>query len=268
MRRNGCAGESSSSSSSSSSGWLTGLLSLAGGVGLGAGLLYLMDPDQGAKRRRRIMSGASGLASSARDYAGEGYNSLSSAIGNALSSAGGYASDKYASARDYAGEKLHNVGNFASSTTGGLSGYARDRMDDARAYAQRQVFGETHAEHRLHMTVCALSSMALGAALMYALDPQSGRMRRRQVVEGATDLYNNAGQYARQAGDAIKSGYNTAVKSTGDAVKSGYNTVSEKVGAVASSVTGKGNNQSGQGGQQGGTGGTGTQSRTSQGATI
>lgn len=264
MRRNGCASESSSSSS----GWLTGLLSLAGGVGLGAGLLYLMDPDEGAKRRRQIMRGASGLASSARDYAGDSYNSLSSAIGNALSSAGGYASDAYGSARDYAGQKLHNVGNFASSTAGGLRGYARDRMDDAHAYAERQVFGETHAEHRLHMTVCALSSMALGAALMYALDPQSGRNRRRQLVEGATDLYNNAGQYARQAGDAIKSGYDTAVKSTGDAVKSGYETVTEKVGAMASSVTGnKGSESSGQG-QKGNTGGnTGAQSRTSQSAT-
>jgi len=267
MRRNGCAGESSSSSSSS--GWLTGLLSIAGGVGLGAGLLYLMDPDQGEKRRRRIMRGASGLASSARDYAGDSYNSLSSAIGNALSSVGGYAGDKYAAARDYAGEKLHNVGNFASSSAGGLRGYARDRMDDAHAYAERQIFGETHAEHRLHMTVCALSSMALGAALMYALDPQSGRNRRRQVVDKATDLYNNAGQYARQAGDAIKSGYNTAVKSTGEAVKSGYNTVAEKVGAVTSSVTGnKGGNPSGQGQQGGAGGGTGSQTRTSQSATL
>jgi hypothetical protein len=250
MRRNG---NGSDCGSRSSSGWLSGLLSLAGGVGLGAGLLYLLDPDQGAKRRKYIAKRASGLASSARDYAGESYDSLSSTIGSALSSAGQYASEKFGTARDYAGEKLGAVGEYASNKYGamsdyasgatrGMRGYAQDRYDDARAYAQKQVFGETHAEHRLGVTICALSSMALGAALMYAFDPQSGRQRRRQAAEKATDLYNNAGDYARQAGDAIKSGYNQVVEKTGDlagktgdALKSGYNQVAEKVGAKTGS---------------------------------
>jgi len=251
MRRNG--NSSSDCGSRSSSGWLSGLLSLAGGVGLGAGLLYLLDPDQGAKRRKMIARRAGGLASSARDYAGESYDSLSGTIGSALSTAGQYASEKFGAARDYAGEKLGAVGdyasdkygamsNYASGATRGARGYAQDRYDDARAFAQKQVFGETHAEHRLGVTICALSSMALGAALMYAFDPQSGRMRRRQAAEKATDMYNHAGDYARQAGDAIKSGYDQVVEKTndlagktGDALKSGYNQVAEKVGAKTGS---------------------------------
>lgn len=184
MRRNGYMGETESCSSSS--GWLSGLLSLVGGVGIGAGLLYLLDPDKGQKRRNQILSSASDLASSAKDYAGDALGGIGSKVGNLLGSA-----------RDYASDKLH-----------GVSDYAHDRAHDVRDYAQRQVFGETRAEHRLGVTICALSSMALGAALMYAFDPASGKNRRRYVRDKASELASNAGEYARQAGDAIKSGVN------------------------------------------------------------
>jgi uncharacterized protein YjbJ (UPF0337 family) len=171
-------------SCSSGSGWLSGLFSLVGGVGIGAGLLYLLDPDKGEKRRGQIMSGASDLASHAKDYAGEAFGSIGSKVSNVIGSA-----------RDYAGDKLH-----------GVSGYAQDRAGDVRDFAQRQVFGETRSEHRVGVTICALSSMALGAALMYAFDPKSGKNRRRYVADKASEFASSAGDYAKQAGDAIKSG--------------------------------------------------------------
>jgi len=186
MRRNGRIGEGQQECTTSKSGWLTNVLTLAGGVGVGAGLLYLLDPDKGKKRRNQIWSGASDLASSAGDYAGSALSGIGGKIGSALSSA-----------KDYAGEKL-----------GGISDYAGDRVDDAKAFAQKQVFGETHAEHRVGVTICALSSMALGAALMYAFDPSSGKNRRRIAREKASELASSAGDYARQAGQAIKSGVN------------------------------------------------------------
>ena len=68
MRRNGHygeaqAGEGKAERTSSRSGWLGGLLTLVGGVGIGAGLLYILDPDKGKKRRNQILSGAGDLAS-------------------------------------------------------------------------------------------------------------------------------------------------------------------------------------------------------------
>lgn len=182
MRGNGYSNESQQSGSGS--GWLSGLISVVGGVGIGAGLLYLLDPDKGQKRRSRIMHGAADLASSAKDYAGDALGSVGSKVGSALGAARDYASDKFS----------------------GVSGYASDRMDDARAFAQKQVFGETRAEHRVGVTICALSSMALGAALMYAFDPQAGRGRRRFVRDKAGELASQAGDYAKQAREAIKSG--------------------------------------------------------------
>jgi len=192
MRRNGHTGESESRSGS---GWLGGLFSLVGGIGIGAGLLYLLDPDKGKRRRQQILESASDLASHAKDYAGGALGSVGSVLGSAVGSAG-----------DYAGEKLHKVGDFARGRLRGVQDYAGDRADDIRAFAQKQVFGETRAEHRVGVALCALSSMALGAALMYAFDPAAGKNRRRIAREKASEFASSASGYAQQAGDAIKSG--------------------------------------------------------------
>jgi hypothetical protein len=202
MRRNGHSGETESGSWSS--GWLGGLFSLVGGVGIGAGLLYLLDPDKGQKRRERILGSAGDLASQARDYAGEALGGIGGKVGNMLGSA-----------REYAGEKLQ-----------GVSDYAHDRAGDVRDFAQRRVFGETRAEHRVGVTICALSSMALGAALMYAFDPASGKTRRRYVRDKAGELASAAGGYAHQAGEAIKSGVEQAREKVSGAASS-----SERFGA-------------------------------------
>lgn len=208
MRRNGHMGETESCSSGS--GWLAGIFSLVGGVGIGAGLLYLLDPDKGQKRRNQLLSGASDLASHARDYAGDAFGSIGSKVGNALGSA-----------RDYASDKMH-----------GVSDYAHDRADDVRGYAQKQVFGETRAEHRVGVTICALSSMALGAALMYAFDPKNGKNRRRYVRDKAGEFASSASDYAKQAGDAIKNGVGQVRDRVSGAVDRGTQSTTQSVAST------------------------------------
>jgi hypothetical protein len=175
------------------------LVSLAGGVGIGAGLLYLLDPDKGAKRRQQMLDRASGLASSAKGYAGETFDNVGSALSSALGSARDYAGEKLSGARDYASDAMSDAGGYASKQMSRAQRQARD-------FIQRQTFGETRSEHRMGVTLCALGSMALGAALMYVFDPAMGRGRRRYVKEQAENLASEAGNYARQAGDAIRSG--------------------------------------------------------------
>jgi hypothetical protein len=191
-QRNGRRSESGRDYSSSSA-WLSGLMSLAGGVGLGAGLLYLLDPDKGEKRRRRMMSGAANLASSAREYAGEALGGVGSKVG-----------EMFGTAREYAGESMSGLGSYAGKKMRGVSDYASEKVDDARQYAVEKLAGETRAEHRINMSICALSSMALGAAVMYMFDPASGRNRRRYVSEQASNYASQAGEYARDAGTAIR----------------------------------------------------------------
>jgi hypothetical protein len=209
MRRNGYTTQSGQECSSSS-GLLTGLVSLVGGVGLGAGLLYLLDPDQGEKRRQRLMNNASGLASSA----GGALGNVGGVVGNALSSARDYASDKWDDVRGYASDSADDARSYASkqarNASSGIRGFFGDRTDDARKFVQRQTFGETREEHRLGVTMCALGSMALGAAIMYALDPTMGSSRRRFAREKATELASGASDYARHASDAIRAGIDQA----------------------------------------------------------
>jgi len=206
MRGNGYSNDAECSRSS---GLVKTLVSLTGGVGIGAGLLYLLDPDKGVKRRERMMEGASDLASTAREYAGEAMGSVGSVVGSALSSARDFAGEKLGRARDYAGD-------YADEGLSRAQRFARARKNEARDFIQRQTFGETRAEHRLGVTICALGSMALGAAMMYALDPTMGRGRRRMMRERAGTLASDAGTYARQASEAIRSGIETAKDKVSD----------------------------------------------------
>jgi hypothetical protein len=209
---------------------LTGLLSLAGGVGIGAGLLYLLDPDQGEKRRRRILSGAqslgervttpaAGLLSSAREYAGDVVDRVR-----------GTAS----SARDY-----------ADDATSGIRGFVSSKLAGGREALERQVCGETRTERIIGQTICALGSMALGAALMYVLDPSMGRRRREIAMQ-------KAGEYTHRAGDALRSGYESARGSVsemasraGEKISNVASQAREKVGGIKSGMTGGSTSTSG-----------------------
>jgi len=213
MRRNGYMNEAECSRSS---GMMNTLLSLAGGVGIGAGLLYLLDPDKGVKRRQQLMESASDFASSAGEKLGE----FGGMVGSALSSAGEYAGEQLGHARDYAGQALSGASDYAKDyASSGMSRaqkLARQQGRYARDFIQRQTFGETRAEHRLGVTICALGSMALGAGLMYMLDPTMGRGRRRMVRERAESLASDASSYAQQAKEAIRGGIETAKDKVSD----------------------------------------------------
>src|SRR4051794_2304624 len=109
MRRNGSRATAASSRSENMAGegrqssMGRSLLALAGGVGLGAGLLYLLDPDKGVQRRRQILEGASGLGRSLADRASDWGASAGDSARDLASSAGDYASDATRGARGMLG---------------------------------------------------------------------------------------------------------------------------------------------------------------------
>jgi len=223
---------------STSSAWLSGLMSLAGGIGIGAGLLYLLDPEQGERRRQNIASRARGMG-----------NSLAGTASDWLTSAGDYASDTARGASKSArrmasrgadeaggmlGGAMDSVRGFVSDKLGGVSDYASDKYENARAYMQEQVCGETAARHRLNVGLCAISSLALGAALMYVFDPSMGSSRRRVAMDKAGDLASQAGDYASQAGGYVKEQASNLASQAGDVM----NQAKEKVTSVASNLTG------------------------------
>jgi hypothetical protein len=223
--------------STSSSAWLSGLMSLAGGVGIGAGLLYLLDPEQGEKRRREIASGARNLGSN-----------IAGTASDWLTSAGDYASDTARSAgkstRQMAsrgadeasgmlGGALSSVRGFVGEKLGGVSDYASGRYENAKGYLQDQMCAETRTQHRVSVGIWALSSMAMGAALMYVFDPTMGSSRRRQAMDKASDMASQAGDYASQAGGYVKEQASNLASQAGDMASQ----AKDKVSDMASNLT-------------------------------
>jgi hypothetical protein len=214
-------------------------IALLGGAALGAGLLYLLDSEKGAQRRRHLTRGASNLghslaegagslASSAADYAGSAWSGLRNLTG----SAGDYASD----AGDYARDTARSTGGFFS-----------DKYNRARAVFNKDLMVEDRSHHRTELTLYSLGSMVLGATLMYLLDPVMGRARRGQMTSyarSAGDTVTSAGQsvagYARSAGESV----GDYTRKAGQAVRSGANYVSDGV----KNMTGMGAKESSAGG--------------------
>jgi hypothetical protein len=232
MRRNGRTSgrQSSAISDTNSSGLLKAGLALLGGAGLGAGLLFLLDPDKGQRRRRGIVRGVS---------------SLGSGLGHSLSNIGSTIADTAgnwgSTASEYAGSaarSLRHARDSASDYAGETGGYFSDKYNRARALWDDDLVVEDKWQRRLGFTVCSLGSMVLGATLMYLLDPVAGRNRRNQIGQYARSAGESVSDYARSAGETVSE----YTRKASDAVRSGTNYVTDGVKNMTG--MGRGENQS------------------------
>jgi gas vesicle protein len=237
MRRANLQSGYECSTSSRSSSWLSGLMSLAGGVGIGAGLLYLLDPEQGEKRRRNISSGARSLGSNLAESASDWLTSAGDYAGDTARSASKstrrFASDRADEASGVLGGALSSVRGFVGEKLGGVGDYAAEKYENAKGYVQDQVCEETRMQHRVNVGICALSSMAIGAALMYVFDPTMGSTRRRTAMDKAGDMASSAGDYATQAGGYVKEQASNLTSQAGDMMSQ----AKDKVTGMASNLT-------------------------------
>jgi len=216
--------------------------SILGGAGIGAALMYIFDPDQGRRRREYIADHAQDIAGSAWDTVSNQARNIGSAAADYTSSAANVTRDKakslYDSARDVASGWLGR----ASDATSGVRGRASDFLDDASDWGNDQYQaakksykrGITRASSALgaeHQGISvagaaftALTTLAIGAGLMYLLDPSAGAQRRRMVRDKTMD----------------------AARQTGGAVSSAAQTVGRKVSDAYQSVTGKAEEMAGE----------------------
>jgi hypothetical protein len=192
-------------------------LALLGGAGLGAGLLFLLDPDKGRQRRRGIVRGVSNLGSGLGHSLSNIGSSIADTAGQWTSSASDYA--------DSAAKGLRHARDSASEYAGDAGGYFSDKYHRARALWDDDLVVEGKWQRRLGFTVCSLGSMVLGATLMYLLDPVAGRNRRQQIAQTARSAGETVSDYARSAGQTV-SDY---TRKASDAVRSGTNYVAEGV---------------------------------------
>jgi hypothetical protein len=203
-------------------------LSLLVGAGIGMGLMYLLDPEAGPKRRQRV-------ARATGEMMGQGQSMLGSAwetISETAAAAGNSIADRAHNFADHldpddaraAGKRLHkrglhlfnrasdsvsDAGDSISSTAGSL----RDRLMDRIHYARKNARGAAdrtaafmgyerpHSSSRIAgQTACALGSLALGAGLWYLFDPQQGAGRRSWLVNKSGRILRETGSFLRTSG--------------------------------------------------------------------
>jgi hypothetical protein len=107
----------------SSAGLLEAGLTLLGGLAIGAGVMYLLDPDEGPNRRKYIRKTTGGALHSVGDLFGSAYDSVSSgasAVGDTASSLTSSAGDLFRRSRDTAMEYVPGHADDDDDTSTGL----------------------------------------------------------------------------------------------------------------------------------------------------
>jgi hypothetical protein len=165
--------EVQSSNETCSTGLMSGM-SLLGGLAIGAGLMYLLDPDEGADRRRTVGNLASGAMSASGSALSSGWDKVKDTAGrfyDAASEGAGAFKDRLS---DGAGYVTDN--RYARR----LSKSARSASDEASDRFGYLLRGRQHygLESGMSQGMAAAACLALGVGAMYFLDPVDGERRR------------------------------------------------------------------------------------------
>ena len=135
-------------------------LALLGGVGVGAALMYLFDPDTGARRRDDIHSSAS-------DAAGSTVDAAYSTVGSARSSAKSLASR--------ISEYAHHLADELTGRASDLTDKAGDYVDTATGYVSK---AKNYAQS-LHKSARDSASDAVATGRGYAKDARKQAINTR-----------------------------------------------------------------------------------------
>jgi osmotically-inducible protein OsmY len=188
-------------------------LSLLGGAVLGAVAMYLLDPEAGDRRRRQIAEASGEAARATGDTLGPIWERVSDAARTAgLGIAGGAAAlghgahDRYEDIRDSKG--LRHFGDSASDLGHRIAEKVkRGGLQARKAAASAAPANWFRREEESHVGAYAatgISTLLVGAGLMYLLDPQRGAHRRKQAMDKATSVVNRTGRTFRQVGRDVR----------------------------------------------------------------
>jgi gas vesicle protein len=274
----------------------TSMLSLVCGAAIGVAAMYLLDPETGEERRRRLAKAAEETLGSAGGKLSETWNSISEKAGdwagkaseyghNLADRAAGYAQAVGGSAVDSADGATDAVGSYASriatqaaelakhlaeqaravgsgwarqatdasgsaadSARSGLAGIGgrlfehlrgaakdatdrasdwsdrgRDAAEEARSASGRYLHraasalsGEDQGSVAKPVAATAITCCAVGAGLMYLMDPDRGPARRRALYEQTQNCLNHTGTLFRTAGQHARSALTEGMSCTRD----------------------------------------------------
>ncbi len=190
------------------------------GLAVGAGLMYIFDPEAGSQRRERIGDAAhsafdattgsiSGVAGGVGEYVsdltsrmGGGHHTWSDVADDYRGRIGSTLESAKSVIAPYIGAKARR-GYMSSVRDHASSGY-RGASKSASRYVPRVHFGDQdHGFSKTTAGIGAVGALALGCAAMYFLDARNGAARRSFVLDKAVRLFKDTGDLARATGRHI-----------------------------------------------------------------
>src|SRR2546421_501088 len=182
-------------------------LFLVGGALLGAAAMYLLDPDSGQRRRRRVADTASDAWESSRDYLSEGIDNVRDRASGVASQIGNRASD-YADSSSWRnlGSRLfghvRDWGNqavdLAKDYTPDFGSYSKKARRTAKNM-RRSLSGDT-GFGTTSLVGTAATCCAIGAVTMYFFDPVKGRGRRAVCEDKIMSFVRRTGRSMNATG--------------------------------------------------------------------
>lgn len=164
-------------------------VSILAGTLVGAGVMFLLDPNSGARRRQKIRNYATDKAheysAKAKDYADQ--------VAKHVRTAHEHLS-KAQDISDHVTEYGNDLWNQVQGLGNKLSTRSKELLDS------RQPRRPSMA---LPVTASAVGCCALGLGLMYMLDPDRGRERRQWLMGSIGSCVRSTGQSFRHLGQMI-----------------------------------------------------------------
>jgi hypothetical protein len=185
-------------------------MTLLGGAGLGAVLMYLLDPDQGERRRAEAAEAARRAAETTGAALAAGYEvakEKGAAFGERLGEYGSAGAEAASSWTSRLAERAGDTGHSLGKTSRSYAHSARESLPSMPSMSSigspRSWFGRE--EQRSYVpsgssTLTAVACLAAGFGLMYLMDPQQGRRRRHVARDKTMKWLREIGDMSRKTG--------------------------------------------------------------------
>jgi hypothetical protein len=174
--------------------------SLLGGLGIGAALMYLFDPEVGPDRRTYLadataetLGGTKGYFGQTLETLGSAASSLSDRFGHAADDASEGASSMWDSTRKSLRRGMKGARKSMHRTSADWSDYLPSMPSLPRVSSRSSSSDELST-----LLVTAAGCVAAGALLMYIFDPQSGRRRRAMARDKTYSAAKQTSRYAQK----------------------------------------------------------------------
>ena len=205
-------------------------LGVIAGAGIGAALMFLLDPDQGRRRRERLAAAAGAAAERAGEAAHSAWDTAEEKTiegAAALYAATPSGKDLRRGGRRLWGRASDALGSAADSTTETAGGW----LDTVKSYLAELPHVHVHraSQHRREIGagsagIGAAGALLLGLGAMWLFDPDRGRGRRAWIGQKTNRILNETGNFMRATGRHVanksKGYYHESRKAVGGAAAS------------------------------------------------